>query len=135
MNHPLLADGVVLVHFGFILFVVWGGFLALKWRWIPWLHLPAVFWGVIIEFTGWICPLTPLEIWLRTRAGDIGYDSGFVEHYLLPLIYPQGLTRGMQIMLGVSVLLLNVCIYAWLWRKHRRINEPLGGGKDINRWN
>lgn len=123
MIYRFLADLVVLMHFSYILFVVLGGFLT---RWSPrwaWLHLPAVLWAVLVECTGWMCPLTPLENWLREQGGAVGYRSGFIEHYLLPLLYPAALTRGVQIVLGLLVLALNIIIYGWVWRRlrHQRL--------------
>lgn len=117
MIYKLLADLVTLTHFMFLLFVVLGGIAV--W-WVPklaWLHLPAVAWGALIEFMGWICPLTPWEQFLRRLAGDEGYSGGFVEHYLLPLLYPEGLTRDVQILLGVLVLAINVTVYALIFRR------------------
>lgn len=116
----LLADGVVGLHLAFVLFVVAGGLLVLRWRWLAWIHLPAAAWGALIEFAGWICPLTPLENELRRRAGEAGYAGGFVEHYLLPVLYPSGLTRGVQIALGLLVLILNLAVYGWIVRRGRR---------------
>ncbi len=117
MVYRLLADLVVLVHFGFVLFVILGGMLVLRWKRVAWVHLPAATWGAIVEFMGWICPLTPLEIWLRVMAGQSGYQTGFIAHYLLPVLYPQNLTRDTQIWLGVLVLCLNLAIYGWLVRR------------------
>ena len=116
----LLADAVLLLHLAFVLFVLFGGLLALRWRSILWVHLPGVVWGAFVEFSGWICPLTPLENWLRTQAGENGYQSDFVMHYVLPLLYPAGLTQEIQLILGTTVLIVNVAIYSWLWRTHRR---------------
>ncbi|WP_319522594.1 DUF2784 domain-containing protein [uncultured Desulfosarcina sp.] len=107
----LAANFVVLVHLSFILFVVLGGILALRWRKIALVHLPCVLWGVMIEWVGWLCPLTPLEYRLRRLAGDAGYSGGFVDHYIMPLVYPAGLTRNMQIGLGVFVLVMNLLVY------------------------
>ncbi len=118
--YQLVADLVVGVHLAFVLFVVLGGFLAVKWRRVIWLHLSAAFWGAVVEFSGWICPLTPLEMWLRQRAGEAGYRSDFVAHYLLPILYPEGLTRGLQIMLGTFVVAANVAIYGWMLRYNRK---------------
>jgi hypothetical protein len=115
--HGLLADAVVVVHFGFVLFVLSGGLLVLGWRRVMWLHLPAAAWGALIEFAGWICPLTPLEKWLRRQGNLGGYEGGFVEHYILPVLYPQALTRSVQLVLGLLVVLLNLFIY---WRVLRR---------------
>ncbi|WP_354682722.1 DUF2784 domain-containing protein [Cupriavidus necator] len=114
-----LADLVVVVHGLFILFVVAGGLLVLRWPRLAWVHLPAAVWGVLIEWLGWICPLTPLENTLRQAAGQAGYSGGFVERYLLPLIYPAGLTPAVQLWLGLVVLVVNVAIYAVWWRRRR----------------
>ena len=106
-----LADAVVVVHFLFVLFVLFGGLLVLRWRRVRWLHLPAAAWGALIEFAGWTCPLTPLEKWLRREGNLGGYEGGFVEHYILPVLYPQALTRNVQLVLGLIVVLLNLFIY------------------------
>ena len=103
MIHRLLADAVVVLHFGFILFVAAGGLLVLKWPRLMWLHLPAAGWGSLIEFFGWICPLTPLENRLRVLGGEAGYPGGFIETYLTPAIYPEGLTYRHQVLLGIAV--------------------------------
>jgi hypothetical protein len=108
------ADLVVVLHFAFVLFVVFGGLLVLWWPRIAYLHVPAAIWGALIEFTGWICPLTPLENALRAGAGQAGYQGGFVEHYILPVLYPTALTRKIQLLLGALVLLLNLAIYAYV---------------------
>ena len=115
--HGALADAVVVVHFAFVLFVLFGGLLALRRRWVRWVHLPAAAWGALIEFAGWTCPLTPLEKWLRREGNLGGYEGGFVEHYILPVLYPQALTRPVQVGLGLGVILLNILIY---WRVFRR---------------
>ncbi|SPA38989.1 conserved hypothetical protein; putative membrane protein [Cupriavidus taiwanensis] len=114
-----LADLVVIAHALFIVFVVAGGLLALRWPRAAWVHLPAAVWGVLIEWAGWICPLTPLENTLRRAAGQAGYSGGFVERYLLPLIYPAELTPAVQLWLGAVVLVVNVAIYALWWRRRR----------------
>jgi hypothetical protein len=114
--YHFLADLVLVVHLAFVVFVLCGGLLALKWRWIAWLHLPAVVWGAVVEFTGWICPLTPLEKWLRAQDGETSYSSDFIAQYLLPVLYPGDLTRGIQLLLGTGVVVLNFVIYWWLWR-------------------
>jgi hypothetical protein len=114
MAYRILADAVLVTHLAFIIFVVAGGLLVLRWRGVVWLHLPAVAWGALIQFMGWICPLTPLEVWARSRAGETGYSGGFVEHYLLPVVYPEALTRDVQIALGGLVLIVNVLVYAWI---------------------
>ena len=119
MIESLLADLVLVVHFGFIVFVVAGGLLAFRWWWIPFVHLPAAAWGVAIELAGWICPLTPLENSLRRAAGGSGYEGGFIEHYLLPVIYPAGLTREIQLALAAVVVLMNAVIYGLLWHRAR----------------
>lgn len=121
MWYSVLADLLVLLHLGFILFVVFGGLLALKWRWAVWLHVPAATWGAAVEFMGWICPLTPWEHWLRTHEAGSPYDADFVARYLLPILYPVDLTREVQIALGSIVLLMNVAIYGLLWRKKPNI--------------
>jgi hypothetical protein len=110
----VLADGVLVAHLGFIVFVVAGGLLALRWRWMPALHLPAAAWGVFVETTGRVCPLTPLENALRRAAGQAGYAGGFVEHYLVPLVYPAALTPRLQGWLAAGVVLANVLVYAWV---------------------
>ncbi len=115
-----LADGVVLIHGAFVIFVVVGGFLALRWRKLAWIHLPAAIWGVMIEFAGWICPLTPLENALRARAGDAGYAGGFIEHYVLRALYPGGLTPTVQWLLGSFALAVNIVAYTLLIRKRRK---------------
>ena len=111
MMYRILADLVVGVHALFVAFVVIGGLLVLRWPWVAALHLPAAVWGALIEFQGWICPLTPLEKSLREAAGEAGYQGGFIEHYLLPVLYPAGLTRGVQLVLGASVILVNLLVY------------------------
>ena len=114
-----LADLVVLVHLTFIVFVTLGGFLALRWRWLPWLHLPAVGWGGLLEFFGFTCPLTPLENWLRRLGGEQGYSSGFVDRYVLPVVYPAALTRESQVVLGVLLCVVNGTVYLLLLRSSR----------------
>lgn len=112
-----LAEVVVVIHFCFVLFVLFGGLLALRWRWVAWIHLPAALWGAALEFAGWICPLTPLEKWLRRQGGLGGYEGSFIEHYILALLYPRGLTRPVQLALGCLVIALNAYVY---WRVFRR---------------
>src|SRR5262245_2854424 len=119
----MLADLVVLAHLTFIGFVTLGGLLALRWRWLPWLHLPAVGWGVLLEFFGWTCPLTPLENWLRRLGGAQGYSSSFVERYVLPVIYPAALTRRSQVVLGVLLCAVNVTVYLWLLYRRVRLRD------------
>ena len=120
MIHRLAADAVLLLHLGFILFVLLGGLLALRWRWAPMLHLPAAAWGVYVELSGGLCPLTPLENRLRSAAGEAGYTGGFIEHYLLALIYPAGLTQDVQYVLAAIVVGVNALAYGWVWRRRRR---------------
>ena len=119
MIHRLLADAVLVLHLAFILFVVLGGFLVLRWPRLAWLHLPIAGWGAWIEFAGKICPLTPLENWLRAQGGEQGYAGGFIENYLTALIYPEGLTRGVQLLLGALVLAINAFVYLVLWQRRR----------------
>jgi hypothetical protein len=120
MVERILADAIVLAHFLFVLFAVAGGLLVLhRWAW-AWVHVPAACWAALIEFGGWVCPLTPLENWFRARAGQGGYETGFVERYLIGLIYPAGLTRGMQILLGALVVAVNLAIYSWALASRRR---------------
>lgn len=115
--YALLADVVLVLHFAFVVFVALGGLIVLKWRRAAWVHVPAALWGVAIELGGGICPLTPLENRLRELAGGQPYGGDFVARYLLPLVYPAGLTREMQIALGLSVLLVNAAIYVWILRR------------------
>ena len=118
--YPLLADLVLIVHLVFVVFVLWGGLLVLKWRWIAWLHLPAAVWGAVVEFTGWICPLTPLENRLREQGGEASYRSDFIAEHLLPLLYPESLTHNVQLLLGTGVVVLNAAVYWGLWHMQRR---------------
>lgn len=115
-----LADAVVLLHLAYIVFVMLGGLLVLRWPRLAWLHLPAAAWGVAVEWSGWICPLTPLENTLRQRAGLQAYGGDFIQHYVLQLIYPDGLTREIQMVLGALVLALNMAVYFALYRRMRR---------------
>lgn len=108
-----LADLVLVAHFAFLLFVVLGGLLLLKWPRLAWLQVPCAIWGVLIEYAGWLCPLTPLEVALRGRAGEAGYGGGFIEHYVTRVLYPEGLTREAQLVLGTLALAVNLLIY---WR-------------------
>lgn len=117
MTYRLLADFVVLLHLGFVLFVTLGGLLGFRWRRAPLVHLPAALWGIWIELSGGICPLTPLENWLRAHGGGAGYSGGFMEHYILPVLYPAGLTRETQYLLAGLVVAVNLVIYVALWRR------------------
>lgn len=119
MLFRLLADTILVVHLAFVLFVVLGGLLVLRWPRLVWLHIPAAVWGVLIELTGWICPLTPLEKSLRRLGGEAGYEGGFIDHYVTAMIYPDGLTREMQYVLGGLVLLINGALYVYLIRSSR----------------
>jgi hypothetical protein len=120
VGYSLFADLVVGLHLVFVLFVVLGGLLALRWPRVAWFHLPAVAWGALIEWRGWICPLTPLEVALRRRAGEAGFAEGFLDHYVIPLLYPPGLTRELQLGMAAGVVVLNAAVYgAVLWRRRR----------------
>lgn len=121
--YGFLAALVVVAHLAFILFVVFGGLFALRQPRAAWLHLPAFLWGGWIEVSGGICPLTPLENALRRAAGAEDYAVGFIEYYLLPIIYPGNLTRSVQLALAAGLLMINVLIYLWVWRRWRR-REP-----------
>jgi hypothetical protein len=120
MLYRALADLIVLVHFAFVLFVIGGAFLVLRWRRLAWVHVPAAIWGGLIELAGWICPLTPLENRLRALGGLAGYRGGFIDHYVLPVLYPRGLTREIQVSLGVIVVIVNLLAYGWLLYRMRR---------------
>ena len=119
MFYRLAAETVLLCHFAFIVFVLFGALLALRWRWVVALHLPAAAWGIFIELTGRICPLTYVENYLRHRAGESGYSEGFIEHYLLAVIYPAGLTQQIQFILAGAVLVINALAYGWLLHRRR----------------
>lgn len=111
---------MVIVHLFFIVFALLGGLLALWRRWLALLHLPTAIWASLIEFTGWICPLTPLELMLRQAGGEAGYPESFIARYLMPILYPDGLTRGIQIILGIVALSINVGIYSLvLYHMHK----------------
>ncbi len=122
--YGLLADLVVGAHVLFVVFVVIGGLLVLRWPKVAYLHIPAAVYGAAIEFAGWICPLTPLEQSLRRVAGENGYSGGFIEHYLLPILYPSALTRDIQLLLGVAVIAVNLAIYAYVFRRRHRTRTP-----------
>ncbi len=119
-----LADAVVVLHLLFILFVFGGGLLVLRWRRLIWLHLPAAVWGAVVEMTGWICPLTPLENRLRELGGGGTYQGDFVAKYVAPIVYPEQLTQRMQLVLGAIVLVANAVIYAFVWTSGRRAGDP-----------
>ena len=115
----MAADAILALHLAFILFAVLGGLLVWRWQKLAWLHIPACCWAAAIELWGWTCPLTPLENWLRQRGGVGIYHTGFIEHYLLPLIYPAALTREIQVILGLLVIAVNLGIYGWFLRCRR----------------
>ena len=119
MLFRLAADGVLLLHLAFILFALLGAAMAVRWRWIPLIHLPAAAWGFFVELTGRICPLTYLENYFRIKAGQSGYTESFIEHYLLAIIYPSGLTREIQFALAGVVVVVNIAIYGWLLSRRR----------------
>ncbi|MES2356723.1 MAG: DUF2784 domain-containing protein [Gemmatimonadota bacterium] len=125
MIDHLLAGAVITIHAAFVLFVVAGGFLALRWHRLVWVHVPAAVWGVLIEYGGWICPLTPLENTLRARAGVAGYSGGFIEHYILRTLYPSGLDSHARLALGSFALLVNVAAYTLIVRLHTRSKRPV----------
>jgi hypothetical protein len=120
MAYRLLADAVVLLHATFVLFTVLGGLFGFRWPRVIAIHLPAALWGAWIEISGGVCPLTPLENRLREASGAPGYTGGFIEHYLLPALYPAELTRNIQNLLAAVVLVVNLAVYSALWRRHRR---------------
>jgi hypothetical protein len=126
--YALLADLTVVLHLAFVVFVVFGGLAVLRWPRLIRLHLPAAVWGVLIEFAGWICPLTPLENWLRGRSGEAGYEGGFIEHYVTALLYPAGLSRTTQWVLGGLALAVNAAVYAMVVRR-RRASSLAGQGR------
>ncbi len=119
MLYRIAADGLLVLHLVFVLFALLGGLLVLRTPRLAWLHLPVVAWAAFVEFTGRICPVTPLEVALRQAAGDAGYAGDFLEHYLVAVIYPEGLTHDLQIILGATVLVVNVAIYAAVLRRSR----------------
>ena len=125
MFYRWLADAVLVLHGAFVAFVLVGGFLALRWPRLKWVHLPAAVWGVLIEYAGWVCPLTPLENVLRARAGEAGYAGGFIEHYILRALYPGDLTSTVRWVLGSIALFVNLAAYALIWRQARRRSASL----------
>lgn len=120
MLYRIAADLVLVVHLAFVVFVLAGGLLCFRWPGARWVHWPAAVWGIWIEWSGGICPLTPLENLLRRLGGQTGYGGGFIEHYVIPVLYPPGLTRGTQAVLGAGVILVNLVIYGVWWRRMRR---------------
>ncbi len=133
MIYRFLADGLVVLHFSFIAFVILGGLLVLRWPRLALLHLPAAGWAALVELNGWICPLTPQENRWRQAAGEAGYAGSFIDHYLLPILYPTGLTRDHQFVLAALMVLVNLALYGWLIRRRRRARsdgeEADGGGR------
>jgi hypothetical protein len=123
MIYIIAANAILILHLGFVCFVVLGGLLILKWRRLIFLHLPAAVWGALIEYRGWICPLTPLEQHLRQAGDQAGYSGGFVEHYLLTLLYPDYLDRKMQLILGTFVVAVNLVVYSWIFKRWRRARQ------------
>jgi Protein of Unknown function (DUF2784) len=123
MLYRLGAEAVLLLHFAFIMFVLFGAGLAVRWRWVVAVHLPAAAWGCFVELSGRVCPLTYAENYLWSRAGESGYSQGFIEHYLLPVIYPAGLTQSIQFVLAGAVVLVNVLAYGWLLQR-RIVPDP-----------
>ena len=119
MFWSLLADAALVAHVAFVVFVVLGGLLVLRWPRLVWAHVPCALWGAWVEVAGWVCPLTHVEVAWRRRAGEVGYTGGFLEHYVTPVLYPAGLTREIQVGLGVAVVVLNVAVYALVWRRRR----------------
>jgi hypothetical protein len=120
MLFRITADLVLVLHLCFVLFVVLGGLLALRWPRLAWVHVPVAVYGATIEFVGFVCPLTPLEVWLRRRGGESGYSGGFIDHYVTATLYPEGLTRHMQFLLGAGVLILNAFAYT-IWFRHHKL--------------
>lgn len=120
MSYRIAADAVLLVHLAFIVLVVAGALLVFRYRWFAWVHVPVAAWGAFVELTGRVCPLTTLENTLRINAGQQGYSVSFIEQYLLPVIYPAGLTREMQLGLAGFVVAINAILYFLLWRRRRR---------------
>jgi len=127
----VMADVVLILHFTFILFVILGAVLVLRWKRLAWIHIPCAVWGAWVEFQGSICPLTPLENRLRRLGGEAGYSGGFIEHYVVPLIYPSGLTRRTQIQLGLVVVAINIAVYGLIyWRRWRRTRTRSSRGDE-----
>lgn len=124
MVYRVLADITLTLHLAFVLFVVFGGLLALRWPRVAWVHVPTAIYGVLIEFIGWTCPLTPIENHFRRLGGEAGYAGSFIERYFVSLIYPGGLTRAGFMLLGLLALLVNAVIYAFVYRRARRASTP-----------
>ncbi len=119
MAYRAAADAILFTHFAFVLFAVLGAFLVLRWPRLAWLHIPAVVWAAFVEFSGTICPLTPMEAFLRRQAGEAGYAGGFIDHYVVSLLYPEGLTQETQTILGAVVVVINAAIYIVAFMRRR----------------
>jgi hypothetical protein len=124
--YAIAADSILILHLVFVIFAIAGGLLVLWQKRFAWLHVPAIAWAVFVEATGGICPLTPLENFLRIKAGRSAYASGFIEHYIAPILYPPGLTRQDQILLAILVLVINSLVYGWLLYKWKVKRSPKG---------
>ena len=131
MLSHLAADALLIVHLSFIVFVVAGGFLVWRWPRLMWIHPPMALWGGLVEFFDWVCPLTPLENRLRRLAGDAGFEGSFIEHYLVPIVYPPGLNRTLQIALGAAVVLVNAAAYLLYFRCRRRRDHVYSEGQSV----
>ncbi len=123
MPYGLLAELVVILHFLFVAYAILGGLLAFRWRWSLFVHLPAFVWAALIEFMHWTCPLTPLENWLRRASGQPAYEGGFIERYLVDVLYPPGLTHTHQLVLGTALVGFNLALYAFWWRRQARSHD------------
>jgi hypothetical protein len=122
MGYLVLADAVLVIHVLFVLFVVFGSFLVFRRPWLVWVHAPALTWGVLVEIRGIVCPLTPLETRLRLLGGDAGHAQDVLSHWLLTLLYPEFVSRRVQIAMGALLLLLNLVLYFWIWTRRRRVD-------------
>jgi len=130
MIYRILADLTLAVHFAFIVFVVVGGLLVAWRRWVAWVHIPAALWGALITLIGWVCPLTPVENHFRRLGGQAGYTESFIEHYLVSVIYPQGIGDRGWLALGMAVVVVNLLIYGWILLRARRGGGP-GGQRSL----
>ncbi|HVF55003.1 MAG TPA: DUF2784 domain-containing protein [Pyrinomonadaceae bacterium] len=120
MLYRVVAELVLVFHFGFVIFVALGGLLVLRWRSLVWLHLSGVAWGVLVQCADWTCPLTPLENWFRRAGGEAGYEGGFLEHYIRMILYPEHLTYSFRASLGVLLILVNAAVYSYLYMRSRK---------------
>jgi hypothetical protein len=125
MIYSILADVILVTHAGFVVFVVFGGLLVLRWRRVIWLHIPAAIWGTVVELAGWICPLTPLENELRRAGGEAGYTGGFIEHYIVPILYPAEINHKTQVVLGIVVLAINLATYSYVFGRSSKQPKPI----------